>query len=137
MLKRVSLTTGYVWGRLTLATLHLVVLGEDSKVGNKEQVVEQFNSAGFAMGLEDRYVVNLMMTVRRVELDNSPVHVHFVFLWRALPSERGHGYLVKGRCGPGDMFAAGQRVVGPCPAKDVGKLHGEDEVQVCPQTDTG
>jgi hypothetical protein len=82
------------------------------------------------MGLEDRYVVNPMMTVRLVELHNSVVHVHFIFLWQALPSGRGHGSLVKGRCGPRDMFATDQRFVGLGPAKDVGELHGEDEVQI-------
>jgi hypothetical protein len=82
------------------------------------------------MGLEDRYGVNLRMTVGIAELHNSPVHVHFIFRRRALPSGRGHGYLVKGRCGPGDMFAADQRFVGLCPAKDVGELHGEDGLQI-------
>jgi hypothetical protein len=33
------------------------------------------------MGLEDRYVVNLVMTVWLVELHNSLVDVHFIFLW--------------------------------------------------------
>jgi len=105
-----------------------VVLSEDGKVSDKEQVVEEFNSAGFAMGLEDRYGVNPRMMVGIAELHNSLVHVHFIFRCRALPSGRGHGYLVKGRCSPRDMFAADQRFVGLCPAKDVGELHGEDEV---------
>jgi hypothetical protein len=82
------------------------------------------------MGLEDRYGVNLRMTVGIAELHNSLAPVHFIFRWRALPSGRGHRYLVKGRCGPGDMSAADQRFAGLCPAKDVGELHGEDELQI-------
>jgi hypothetical protein len=82
------------------------------------------------MGLEDRRGVNLRVTVGIAELHSSLVHVHFIFRWRALPSGRGHSYLVKGRCSPGDMFAADQRFTGLCPAKDVGELHGEDELQI-------
>ena len=130
MLKRVSIGNSARLRRLTIATIHLVVLGEDGKVGDKEQVVEEFNSAGFAMGLEDRYGINPRMTVGIAELHNPLVHVHFIFRRRALPSGRGHGYLVKGRCGPGDMFAADQRFVRLCPAKDVRELHGEDGLQI-------
>src|SRR3954466_6841492 len=82
------------------------------------------------MGLEDRYAVNLMMTVGIAELDNSLVHVHFIFLWQVLPPGRGHSCLVQGRCGPRDMFAADQRFVRLCPPKEVGNLHGEDELQI-------
>jgi hypothetical protein len=109
-----------------MPTVDLMVLGEHGQIGNKEQVVEQFDGARFTMGLEDRYVVDMVTLVALVKLQNPLVHVRFGFIWETLPSGRGHGTLIEGRCRPGDMSSADHRVIGLRPAKDVRNLHGED-----------
>lgn len=103
-----------------------MILGKYGQIGNKEQVIEELNSAGLAMRLEDGHIVDMMMLVTLVELQNLLVHIWLGVRWETLPTGRRHGSLIEGRCGPRDMSPADHRIVGPRPAKDVRELHGEE-----------
>lgn len=62
-----------------MPAVDLVVLGEHGQIGDKEQVIEELYGARFAVGLEDRYIVETRPLGTLVELQYSLVNVGFGF----------------------------------------------------------
>jgi hypothetical protein len=61
-----------------MPTVDLVILGKHGQIGNEEQVIEELNSAGLTMRLEDGYVVEMMMMMMLmtlIKLQNSLVRI--------------------------------------------------------------